>query len=244
VEPKASAYYTAGMKTIGLLGGMSWESTLLYYRTINEEIARRLGGFHSARLVMVSVDFEEIEQYQRRGDWDAAGTALADDAHTLQAAGADLVVLCTNTMHKVSETIERAIAIPLLHIADATADAIQDRGMKRVGLLGTAFTMEEDFYRGRLQDRRDLDVIVPGEPDRAIVHRVIFEELVHGTIREESRSEFVRIAEALRADGAEGVIEGCTEIGMLLDAGSTEVPLFDTTKIHATAAVELALATS
>lgn len=220
---------------------MSWESTLLYYRSINEQVARRLGGFHSARIVLVSVDFQEIEHLQSEGDWDAAGRTLADDAHTLQTAGADFVVLCTNTMHKVAETIERAIAIPLLHIADATADAIHARGMKRVGLLGTKFTMEEDFYSGRLRDRHGLEILLPKKADRAVIHRIIYNELVHGVIREESRSEFVRITESLREAGAEGVIEGCTEIGMLLDDVSTAVPLFDTTGIHATAAVERAL---
>lgn len=190
---------------------------------------------------MVSVDFAEIEALQREGDWDAAGRVLADDAHTLQTAGADFIVLCTNTMHKVAAAIERAIAIPLLHIADATADAVHDRHIKTIGLMGTSFTMEEDFYRGRLQDRHGAKVLIPEASDRAVIHRIIYDELVHGIVRDESRSEFVRIAESLRAQGAEGVVEGCTEIGMLLGSDSTEVPLFDTTEIHAVAAVEASL---
>lgn len=229
------------MKTIGLLGGMSWESTVLYYREINKLVAKRLGGFHSARMVVVSVDFEEIEALQSQGDWEEAGRRLADDAHVLQSAGADFVVLCTNTMHMVADTIERAVGIPLLHIADATAGRVLADGVKRVGLLGTAFTMEGEFYRGRLADHHGLDVLVPEEKDRTLVHAVIYEELVHGTIRDASRAEFVRIAEELRDRGAEGVIEGCTEIGMLLDEAATDVPLYDTTSIHAEAAVDEAL---
>jgi aspartate racemase len=230
------------MKTIGLLGGMSWESTALYYQWINRLIAERLGGYHSARIVMVSVDFDEIETLQRDGRWEEAGHALANDAHVLQAAGADLVVLCTNTMHKVAPQIESAIAIPLLHIVDATGAAITAAGYRSVGLLGTRFTMEEPFYRERLRDRFGLDVIVPERHDREIVHRVIFDELVVGAIREGSRDEFVRIAGELSENGAEAVIEGCTEIGMLLDPSVTDVPLFDTTELHARAAVEFALA--
>lgn len=219
---------------------MSWESTALYYRGINERVAERLGGFHSARIVLVSVDFDEIEALQREGDWIEAGNRLADDAHVLQSAGADFVVLCTNTMHKVASTIERAIGIPLLHIADATADAVRGRQMSTVGLLGTAFTMEGEFYRGRLTYQHGLEVIVPDQNDRELVHNIIYEELVHGVIRDRSRSEFARIAGELKDRGAEGVIEGCTEIGMLLDAEATDVPLFDTTMIHVEAAVTAA----
>ncbi len=229
------------MKTIGLLGGMSWESTELYYRLINEGVKARLGGLHSARIALVSVNFHDIEQMQTAGDWDAAGVALGQAARQVQAAGADFLLLCTNTMHKVAPAIEAAIDIPLLHLADATAQHIRAAGLHTVGLLGTAFTMEQDFYRARLA-QHGLTVLTPAPADRQIVHRVIYDELVLGVIHPASRREYVRIVEELTARGAEGVIEGCTEIGMLLQQPHTPTPLFDTTAIHAQAAVERALA--
>lgn len=229
------------MKTVGLLGGMSWESTLLYYRWINEGVKARLGKLHSARIALVSVDFQEIEELQHAGDWEQAGVALAEAAQQVQAAGADFLLICTNTMHKVAPQVEAAVSIPLLHLADATAQRIQAAGADTVGLLGTAFTMEQDFYRGRLA-QQGLTVLTPEAEDRAIVHRVIYEELVLGIVREESRTEYLRIIDELAAHGAQGVIEGCTEIGMLVQQAHTRVPLFDTTAIHAQAAVDAALA--
>ena len=229
------------MKTIGLLGGMSWESTLLYYQWINEGVRERLGGLHSARLAMISVDFQEIEELQHRGEWEKAGKILAQCAKRLEAAGADFLVLCTNTMHKVAPQIEAAVRMPLLHIADATAGEIKRHGLKTVGLLGTKFTMEEDFYSGRLEKKHGLRVLIPSEEDREIVHRVIFQELVLGVVKEESRREFLRIIEDLRQRGAEGIIEGCTEIVLLVKQEHASVPLFDTTAIHAKKAVEMAL---
>ena len=230
------------MKTIGLLGGMSWESTALYYQWINEMVKDRLGGLHSARIAMVSVDFQEIETLQHEGRWEEAGALLARDAAKVEAAGADFLLLCTNTMHKVAPIIESAIHIPLLHIADATAERIKARGMNIVGLLGTRFTMEQDFYAGRLRDKYGLEVLIPPPEDREIVHRIIYEELVLGIVREKSRAEYLRIMDALHAQGAEGIIEGCTEIVMLVQQEHTPIPLFDTTRIHAEKAVELALA--
>lgn len=230
------------MKTIGLIGGMSWESTVPYYRQINEGIKARLGGLHSAKVVLYSVDFHEIEQLQRDGDWDAAGERLADAARRLHAAGADLLVLCTNTMHKVAPQIETAVPIPLLHIADATAAAILAAGHRSVGLLGTRFTMEQDFYRQRLQQRHGLQVIVPDADDRSIVHDVIYDELCRGVVRDASRDRYRRIMDDLVTDGAEAIILGCTEIGLLVTAQDARVPLFDTTALHAAAAVEAALA--
>ncbi|ADV46584.1 aspartate/glutamate racemase family protein [Nitratifractor salsuginis] len=229
------------MKTIGILGGMSWESSALYYEIINEEVKKRLGGLHSARCVMLSVDFQEIEKLQHRGDWDATGELLAADARRIEAAGADLLLIATNTMHKVAPRIEEALSIPLLHIADATAKAIRDRGTRTIGLLGTRFTMEEEFYAGRLRQKWGLEVLTPQKRDREIVHRIIYEELVLGIVREESRAEFLRIINKLADRGAEGIIEGCTEIGMLVKTEHTGIPLFDTTHIHAQKAVDLAL---
>ena len=228
------------MKTIGLLGGMSWESTEHYYRLINEATRETLGGLHSAPIAMYSVDFHEIEVFQREGDWDAAAKILADKAVQIEAMGAGLMLICTNTMHIVAGEVSAAINIPLLHIADATATVIKADDKKTVGLLGTRFTMEEDFYRGRLQ-HQGLDVLVPPEKDRDIVHRVIYEELCLGKINDDSRAAFLRIIEDLRAQGAEGVIEGCTEIGLLVQQDHTDVPLYDTTKIHARQAVIEAL---
>jgi aspartate racemase len=230
------------MKTIGLLGGMSWESTALYYRAINEGVKERLGGLHSAKIAMLSVDFQEIETLQMAGDWGAAGEQLAGAARQVRDAGADFLLICTNTMHKVAPQIEDAIAIPLLHIADATAERIKAAGMHTIGLLGTRFTMEQDFYAGRLREKHGLRVLVPPQEERDIVHRVIYEELVLGQVRDESRQQFLEIMDALQARGAQGVIEGCTEIVMLVQQEHTTIPLFDTTAIHAQSAVELALA--
>jgi len=229
------------MKTIGLLGGMSWESTVPYYQVLNREIGRRLGGLHSARILLLSVDFQEIEILQHQGRWDELGEMLAGEARSLEGGGADFLVLCTNTMHLVASAIEDAVEIPLLHIADATAQHIREAGVEKVGLLGTRFTMEEAFYRGRLQDLHGLDVLVPPAEEREVVHRVIYEELVLGKIRPESRSEFQRIVGAMEGSGAEGVILGCTEIGLLLGPGDAGVPLFDTALIHAEAAADHAL---
>ena len=229
------------MKTIGLIGGMSWESTVSYYRAINEEIKRRLGGLHSAKIVLYSVDFHDIERLQHAGDWDAAGDLLAQAARSLQAAGADFLVLCTNTMHKVATHIEQAVAIPLLHIADPTAEAIKNAGHSTVGLLGTRFTMEQAFYRDRLQAQHGLQVLVPDDDDRETVHRIIYDELCLGVVKPESRDEYRRIMARMAADGAEAIILGCTEIALLVSQEDARVPLFDTTAIHARAAAERAI---
>lgn len=223
------------MKTLGLLGGMSWESTIPYYRIINQTVSRELGGFHSAKILLYSVDFQEIESLQREGDWDRAGALLADAARRLETAGADLLVICTNTMHLVAPVIEKTIGIPLLHIADATADAIQRAGPRTVGLLGTRFTMEQPFYRERLE-ARGLKIVVPETEDRETVHRVIYDELCLGEINHSSRSAYGEIMRRLVEKGAEGIILGCTEIGLLVGEGDASVPLFDTTEIHARAA--------
>ena len=229
------------MKTIGLIGGMSWESTIPYYRQINETIKQRLGGLHSAKLVLYSVDFHEIERLQHAGDWDAAGVMLADAARALEAAGADFLVLCTNTMHKVAGSIEAAVAIPLFHIADPTAAEIRRAGHATVGLLGTRFTMEQAFYRDRLSERHGLGVVVPDAEDREIVHRIIYEELCLGIVKPESREAYRRIMGKLAAQGAQAIILGCTEISLLVDQQDAEVPLFDTTAIHARMAADEAL---
>lgn len=229
------------MKTIGLIGGMSWESTVPYYRLINEAIKNRLGGLHSAKLVLYSVDFHDIERLQHAGDWEAAGAHLARAARALEAAGADFLVLCTNTMHKVAPAIEAAAGIPLLHIADPTAFEIKRAGHASVGLLGTRFTMEEAFYRERLSERHGLRVLVPNAQDRDIVHRIIYEELCLGVVLPESRGEYRRIMQSLAAQGAEAIILGCTEISLLVGQQDAAVPLFDTTAIHAWAAAEMAL---
>jgi aspartate racemase len=230
------------MKTIGLIGGMSWESTVPYYQAINRAVARRLGGLHSARILLYSVDFHEVEELQHTGRWDEAGELLASTAQALQRAGADFLVLCTNTMHKVAPRIESAVTIPLLHIADATARRVQNAGVTRVGLLGTRFTMEEDFYRGRLEKDHGLDVLVPDKDQRDLVHRVIFDELCLGKLVDASRSAYRDIVAGLVSKGAEGVILGCTEVGLLLHQGDAQVPLFDTAAIHAEEAVDYALA--
>ncbi len=229
------------MRTIGLLGGMSWESTALYYRRINEGVRERLGGLHSARIAMISVDFTEIEAMQAAGAWDAAGEALARDAGLLEAAGADGIVLCTNTMHRVADAIENATQIPLLHLADATAERARAAGVQRIGLLGTRFTMEQAFYRGRLE-AHGLEVLVPSDSERARLHEVIFGELCLGRVEPDSRREVAAMTDALASAGAQGVIEGCTEITMLRLGELVDVPRFDTTAIHADAAVAWALA--
>jgi aspartate racemase len=230
------------MKQIGLIGGMSWESTLEYYRLINQAVKHRLGGWHSARILMVSVDFQEIEQHQRAGDWDAAAAILTTAAWQLERGGADFFLICTNTMHKVAAQIEAAVHIPLIHIAEATATAIEKAGLHQVGLLGTRFTMEEDFLKGYLTDRHGIEVVIPDEPARRQVHDVIYNELCLGQVKPASRQVFVDIIQALEALGARGVILGCTEIPLLISAKDVTVPLFDTTAIHAAKAVDLALA--
>lgn len=232
------------MKTIGLIGGMSWESTIPYYRQINQRIKQQLGGLHSAKLILYSVDFAEIEQLQRSGDWDKAGLLLAEAAAKLQAAGADALVLCTNTMHKVAQAIETAVSIPLLHIADATAEAIQQAGLKKVALLGTRFTMEQDFYKKCLTERYALDVLVPDSEGRELVHQVIYQELCLGVVKPDSRQKYQQIMADLVAQGAEAIILGCTEIGLLVNAEDSSVPLFDTTALHAQKAADYALSPS
>ena len=229
------------MKTIGLIGGMSWESTIPYYRQINETVKDRLGGLHSAKIVLYSVDFHEVERLQRKNDWEAAAILLSEAARSLQAAGSDFLVLCTNTMHKVAPAIEAAVTIPLLHIADPTAAKIKQGGYATVGLLGTRFTMEEDFYRNRLSDYHGLQVIVPHHEDRNYIHRIIYEELCAGKILPKSRNEFRRIMKNLAAQGAEGIILGCTEISLLVSQQDSEIPLFDTTYLHSLATAEEAL---
>ncbi|MEV6553111.1 aspartate/glutamate racemase family protein [Streptomyces sp. NPDC051597] len=229
------------MRTIGLIGGMSWESSAEYYRLLNELVRERLGGLHSARCVLHSVDFAGIEELQRAGEWERAGEVLAAAAKGLEAAGADLVLICTNTMHKVADQVAAAVSVPLLHLGDATARAVRARGVRRVGLLGTAFTMEQDFYRDRLR-AHGLDVLTPGAEDRALVHRVIYEELCLGVVREESRDAYRDVIARLVARGAEGVVLGCTEIELLIRQEHSPVPVFPTTRLHAEAAVSAALA--
>ncbi|MBV4397286.1 aspartate/glutamate racemase family protein [Advenella alkanexedens] len=229
------------MQTIGLIGGMSWESTIPYYRQINEAIKERLGGLHSAKIILYSVNFQEIEQLQHQGKWDEAGKILADTALLLQQAGADFLVLCTNTMHKVAPAIESTTQIPLLHIADPTAQAIKQAGYKRVALLGTRFTMEQDFYRGRLSHKHGIEVLVPGTEDRSQVHQIIYDELCLGILKESSRQTYREVIQRLASQGAEAVILGCTEISLLIGAKDSPLPLFDTTAIHASAAAKQAL---
>lgn len=229
------------MKTIGLLGGMSWESTELYYRLINVHIRNRLGGLHSARIAMVSVDFHEIETLQNQGKWDEAGEFLTESARQVERAGADCLLICTNTMHKVAPQIQSAVDIPLIHLADATAERIVAQGIRNIGLLGTNFTMEQDFYKGRLSDQHGLNVIVPSEVDRQTIHRIIYEELCLGEIRESSRNDYLSIMKKMSDNGAEAIIEGCTEITLLVQQQHTDILLFDTTAIHAEAAVAFAL---
>jgi aspartate racemase len=229
------------VKTIGLIGGMSWESTVPYYRLINEEIKERLGGLHSAKVILYSVDFHDIERLQHSGDWTAAGSLLAGAAQAVERAGADCLVLCTNTMHKVAPAIEAAVRIPLLHIADATAREIVAAGISTVGLLGTRYTMEQGFYKDRLQQNHGLRVLVPDERQREVVHRVIYDELCIGKIVDTSRAEYCGVMTELVSHGAEAIILGCTEITLLVGQTDSAVPLFDTTRIHARKAAEWAL---
>lgn len=229
------------MKTIGLIGGMSWESSIEYYRIINQETRKRLGGLHSAKSIMLSVDFAEIEVLQAQGRWDEAGTLLMAAGRNLEAGGADFVVLCTNTMHKVAAQIQSHMHVPLLHIADATARKIKQKGIERIALLGTRFTMEEDFYKGRLTQTYGLKVLIPAADEITTVNRIIYDELCMGKILPASKAFYVKVMEGLVKNGAEGIILGCTEIGLLVQQADSTVPLFDTTKIHAEAAVEFAL---
>ncbi|MYL23105.1 amino acid racemase [Halomonas alkaliantarctica] len=228
------------MKTIGLIGGMSWESTQIYYRLMNQKVRDELGGLHSAKLILYSVDFAEIETLQQRGAWQAAGEILATAASAVESAGADVVVLCTNTMHKVAPQIEQAISTPFLHIADATANVLKKEGVTRVGLLGTAFTMEQAFYRSRLEEQ-GIEVVIPDDRQRARIHAVIFNELCRGEIKAASKAAYLEVVASLAARGAQGVILGCTEIGLLIQSADTDVRLFDTTAIHAEQAVQYAL---
>ena len=228
------------MKTIGLLGGMSWESTVPYYRVINQRVKESLGGLHSAKVILYSVDFHDIERLQHAGDWDAAGLMLAGAARALEQAGADFIVLCTNTMHKVAPAIEEAITIPLLHIADPTARQIRNDGHTKVGLLGTLFTMEQSFYRERLE-RQGLEVITPCPEDSATVHRIIYEELCLGQVLPESRTAYQTIMTRLAEQGAQAIILGCTEISLLVGPADAAIPLYDTTALHAVAAADEAL---
>ncbi|MGM0851389.1 MAG: aspartate/glutamate racemase family protein [Bacillota bacterium] len=228
------------MKVIGLIGGMSWESSVEYYRIINKEVKRRLGGLHSARCLLYSVDFEEIERYQSVGDWKMAGETLGDVAHSLEKGGADFIVVCTNTMHKVISDIQEKISIPILHISDATAKQIKKQGINSVGLLGTKYTMEQDFYKLRLESN-SIKVMVPNDNEREIVNKVIYEELCLGKVQQKSRDYYKKVIRDLIEKGAEGIILGCTEIGLLIKPEDSEVPLFDTTYIHALEAVNMSL---
>ncbi len=229
------------MKTIGFIGGMSWESSSEYYRIANEQVREQLGGVHSARSIMWSMDFGEIEKLQHHGDWDALREEMVAAARNLERGGADFLVICTNTMHKLAADVEKAVAIPLLHIADPTAERIREAGFQKIGLLGTAFTMEQDFYTGRLREKFGLDVLVPEDEDRATVHRIIYTELVAGIVSDVSRQAYRAVMKRLVERGAEAIILGCTEIMLLVGAEDSTVPLFDTTEIHALAAVDFAL---
>jgi aspartate racemase len=230
------------MKTIGMIGGMSWESSIEYYRIINEMVRTELGGLHSAKSMMVSVEFAEIEALQHQGRWDEAAEILIDAARSLESGGADFAIICTNTMHKLYDNIQQSVRIPLLHIADATAESIKAEGIQKVALLGTRFTMEENFYKGRLKERYGLEVIIPSSEDMQIIHRIIYEELCAGLIKSDSKQKYMDIMRRLVKEGAEGIILGCTEIGLLVQQADRAVPLFDTTAIHAKAAVKYALA--
>ncbi|ENQ8702002.1 aspartate/glutamate racemase family protein [Vibrio harveyi] len=229
------------MKTIGLIGGMSWESTANYYQIINREVKARLGGLHSGKVCLYSVDFAEIETLQHQGRWDDTAIILAQAAKSVEAGGADFILICTNTMHKVADQIQQAVNVPLVHIADATAEQLVVDGIKKVGLLGTRFTMEQGFYKQRLIDQFGVDVVVPSSDDQTIVHDVIYNELCKGEVRDDSRQHYLTIIEKLVEQGAEAVILGCTEIAMLVESQHTDVKLYDTTEIHAKAAVEKAL---
>ncbi|RXZ83783.1 aspartate/glutamate racemase family protein [Paenibacillaceae bacterium] len=229
------------MKTIGLIGGMSWESSLLYYQIINQRVKEKLGGHHSAKSLMYSLDFDDIKTLQHQGKWDEATKVMIDSAHKLESGGADFIVICTNTMHKMAKEVEESVAVPLLHIADSTAKEIVKDGIGKVALLGTAFTMEQDFYKGRLMERFGLDVMVPNETDRLIVHDIIYKELCLGIIHDESKQSYLRIINKLSQQGAEAVILGCTEITLLISQENCGIPLYDTTRLHAEAAVDFAL---
>ena len=228
------------MKTIGILGGMSWESSLTYYQLINEGVKEKLGGLHSAKIAMYSVDFEEIEKLQHKGEWDKTADILSAYAKNIEKCGADFLVIATNTMHKVAPQIEATIDIPILHIADATAKELIKNSVKKVGLLGTAFTMEQDFYKGRLEEKFNLEVLTPNKKDRELVHKIIYNELCLGKTKEASKKEYLRVIGKLAKDGAEAIILGCTEIGLLIKQEDTDIKLYDTTLIHANAAVEMA----
>ena len=230
------------MKTIGLIGGMSWESTVSYYQTINTRVKEQLGGLHSAKCALYSVDFQEIEACQKEGRWDDSAKILAEAARSVERAGADFALICTNTMHKVFDQVQAAVSIPLLHIAEATAGVVLKQGLERIGLLGTAYTMEQDFYKAKLQ-QAGIEVIIPEADERREISRVIYEELCLGIIRKESRDYYVRVVESLSGRGAQGVIMGCTEIGLLLSPEYTDVPLFDTAEIHASSAAQRAMET-
>ncbi|WP_089140261.1 aspartate/glutamate racemase family protein [Vibrio rumoiensis] len=229
------------MKTIGMLGGMSWESTLSYYKAVNEGIKAELGGLHSAKICLYSVDFAEIETLQHKGQWDETAMILAQAAQSVEAGGADCLLICTNTMHKVAPQIEAKINIPILHIADATAEQLVADGITKVGLLGTRFTMEQDFYKSRLIDKFDIEVLVPNDEDRSLIHKVIYDELCQGEINTQSRERYIEVVERLSSQGAQAVILGCTEIALLINQHHTNVPLYDTTKIHAEYAVKWAI---
>lgn len=228
------------MKTIGMIGGMSWESSAEYYRMVNEEVKRQLGGLHSAKIILFSVDFNEVERCQSEGRWDDAGEILGEAAYSLEKAGADFIVICTNTMHKVIDKIFQKTSLPILHIADETAAQIKKLGIKKVGLLGTKYTMEQDFYKSRIQ-AENIEVLIPDEKDRDQINKTIFHELCLGTILPSSKDYFKSVIEGLSAEGAEGIILGCTEIGLLIKQKDTAIPLFDTTVIHAHGAVQKAL---
>ncbi|MDQ0090436.1 aspartate racemase [Paenibacillus anaericanus] len=229
------------MKTIGLIGGMSWESSMLYYQTINQRVKEKLGGHHSAKSLMYSVDFQEIKTLQHQGKWEEAKKIMIDSAQKLESGGADLIVICTNTMHKMAKEVEESVSIPLLHIADSTANEIVKDGIKKVALLGTAFTMEQDFYKVRLIERFGLDVIVPNETERMIIHNIIYQELCLGIINEKSRQSYLKIINSLSQQGAEAIIFGCTEITLLISQDDCSIPVYDTTKLHAESAVDFAL---
>jgi len=231
----------AMMKTMGMIGGMSWESSLEYYRIVNETVKKSLGGFHSAKCILYSVDFEEVEKLQHKGDWDALTGLMLDSAQRLEQAGADFVIICTNTMHKMADEVQSAINVPVLHIVDVTAEAIKRNGQTRVGLLGTKFTMEQKFYKGRLKDKHGLDVLIPSPEERQMVHDILYSELCLGEIKEQSRGEFKRVIHNLVDRGAQGVILGCTEIPLIVSQDDYDIPVYDTTQLHAQAAVDFAL---
>ncbi|TQV76762.1 aspartate/glutamate racemase family protein [Aliikangiella marina] len=229
------------MKTIGLIGGMSWESTVSYYQLINRGIKQHLGGLHSAKLLMYSVDFAEIEALQHAGDWQKTAEILASAAQSLESGGADCVVICTNTMHKVAPQVAASVSLPLIHIADATGQKLSENSIETVGLLGTNFTMEQSFYKGRIESEFGIQVVIPNQAERKIVHEVIYQELCLGKIEEASKREYLKIIDKLAAQGAQAVILGCTEIALLVEQADTNVPLYNTTEIHAQAAIEFAL---